>query len=226
MGWWTSNDDADVTIGDTVLDLTRRFLNEFSQEYQEDLNRKPNLEELKYALTLVFKVNVDDTILQNFEELEIKSVEIKTGKRPKRLKPVPGDIFAFKIKDECFGFGRLISKVSVGMVAEIFDYISPHPIFDMTKTDSWLIQPLVLDTYSLFERRLEGDWRIIAHTEPFVADSKYDNIKFIYGEPPNNLKAVSVDDKTQPISSDAARGCREYAPYGDYHVIQFVEAEL
>ncbi len=222
MGWWSVPEEDNITIGDTILDLTRRFLIDFSQEYQEDLGRKPNLTEFKYALNLAFKVNINESILQDFEELEIKNIEIKTSKIPKRVKPKPGDIFAFKINDELFGFGRLVSKVDIGMVAEIFDYFSSQPILDMSKLEKWLIQPLVLDSYSLFELRLEGDWRIIGHSELKNVNERFNNIRFIYGEPPNHLKAVSIDDTETSITQEDAVGLRYYSPCGDEKVKKLI----
>jgi hypothetical protein len=223
MGWWSISDKENITIGDTVLDLARRFLIDFSQEYQEDLERKPTLAELQYALNLVLKVNLDDNILQNFEELEVKSVEIKTSKRPKRVKPTPGDIFAFKINEELFGFGRLVANVSIGMVAEIFHYFSKQPILDLSKTNEWVIQPLILDTYSLFERKIEGDWRIIGHLDDNNLDEKFKDIKFVYGMPPKQLMAVSIDDSEQPISQQESASFRRYSPCGDYDVKQLLQ---
>ncbi len=223
MGWWSISDENNITIGDTVLDLARNFLIDFSKEYQEDLERKPTLTELQYALNLVLKVNLDNHILQNFEELEVKSVEIKTSKRPKRVKPTPGDIFAFRINEELFGFGRLVASVSIGMVAEIFDYFSKQPILDLSKTNKWLIKPLILDTCSLFERKIEGDWRIIGHLDDNNIDDKFKDIKFIYGMPPKQLMAVSIDDSEQPISQQEAASFRRYSPCGDYDVKQLLK---
>ena len=74
MGWWNAPEQPELVVGDAVLDSVRHFLKDFSREYQEDLSRKPTLQELEYVLNLAFKVNVDDDILANFEELEVKQV--------------------------------------------------------------------------------------------------------------------------------------------------------
>jgi Immunity protein 26 len=218
MGWWNAPDQPELVVGDAVLDSVRHFLKDFSREYQEDLSRKPTLQELEYALSLAFKVNVDDDILANFEELEVKQVLIKTAKRPKRQKPKPGDIFAFKLGDGRFGFGRLVSTVSVGMIAEIFDYFASQPVFDYSKLGKWLIPPRPIDSFTLLERGKEGDWRIIGHTPDYVPGPEFASLRYVYGAMPHMLKAVDIYDQEQPISAVAAEGLLRYSPCGDFNI--------
>lgn len=114
MGWWNAPGSTDITVGDGVLDITRHFLKSFSQEYTEDLGRKPTAAELEYVLNLAFKVNVDDEILENFEEQEVKQVSLKCSKKPKRPKAKPGDVFSFQLDSGKFGFGRVVTMASLG----------------------------------------------------------------------------------------------------------------
>ncbi|MDM5181658.1 Imm26 family immunity protein [Massilia sp. DJPM01] len=165
MGWWSAPDNPEVTVGDAVLDSVRHFLRDFSREYQEDLSRKPTLQELEYALNLAFKVNVDSAILDGVDELEVKQVALKTAKRPTKHKVTPGDIFAYRLEDGRFGFGRVVAAASVGAFAEIFDYFAEQPVFDYTKIDTWLVPPVPIESYSLLEMRSIGDWRL-AHYRP------------------------------------------------------------
>ena len=79
-----------------------------------------------------------------------------------------GDIFCFKYDDYTFCFGRIMADVMFHIV-EIFDYISDQPVIseeDILGANRLLVTPL--DTYSLFDRRSEGEWRIIGHQEDYV----------------------------------------------------------
>lgn len=42
----------------------------------------------------------------------------------------PGDIFCFQYDQSKYCFGRIISKIMTGHVAEIFDYMSTDPIIN------------------------------------------------------------------------------------------------
>ncbi|WP_062608213.1 Imm26 family immunity protein [Caballeronia calidae] len=80
-----------------------------------------------------------------------------------------GDIFCFHLDEGVFGFGRIMGKISMGHVGEIFDYFSDEPCFedDLPKR---LFPPIILDSYALFDRKTSGDWRIVAHQNDFVVD--------------------------------------------------------
>ncbi|MDN4038154.1 Imm26 family immunity protein [Massilia sp. YIM B02443] len=168
MGWWNAPENPEIMVGDAVLDTVRHFLRDFSSEFQEDLSSKPTLQELGYALNLAFKVNVDSDVVSGFDGLEVKEVLIKTAKRKKRQKVMPGDVFAYKLDDRRYGFGRIIAKVSIGAIAEIFDHFSSQPVLDHGTKKEWLIPPVPIDCYSLLEIGDMGDWRIIERQPGFV----------------------------------------------------------
>ncbi|NHZ79566.1 hypothetical protein F2P44_09780 [Massilia sp. CCM 8695] len=216
MGWWSAPDNPEVSVGDAVLDSVRHFLRNFSSEYQEDLSRKPTLQELEYALNLAFKVNVDSAILDGVDELEVKQVALKTAKRPTKHKVTPGDIFAYKREDGRFGFGRVVAAASVGAFAEIFDYFAEQPVFDYTKIDTWLVPPVPIESYSLLEMRSIGDWRIIGHTPDFVLGPKYKALRYVYGSNPNTLMWKNMEGKSAPITPAEAEGLPRYVGLDDY----------
>lgn len=224
MGWWNAPENPDLTVGDAVLDLTRRFLVDFSREYQEDLSRKPTLQELEYALNLGFKVNLDDDIVSDVEELEVKQVTIKTAKRAKRQKAKPGDIFAYKLDDGRWGFGRIVIKMTVGALAEFFDYTANQPVFDYSKIDTWLVPPLTISPHMLFEAKAEGDWRIIGHTPEFTPDERYKDLRFVYGSP--DWTAVDIFDKEESVSAEVAKRYPSYSSRGDTNVKKDIQAYL
>jgi hypothetical protein len=223
MGWWNSKEDPEIATGDAVLDLARHFLHDFSKEFQEDLSRKPNIRELEYALNLAFRVNVDDEVLDDFDELEVKQVVIKTAKIPKKQKVAPGDIFACKLDDGRFVFGRIVIDVSVGSIAEIFDYFSDQPVFDHSRQKKWLIPPLPIDIYSLLETRKRGDWRIIEHHPDYRPDPDFKNLLYVYGSSPNCLTATDIYGNKRAITVEEARGLPKYSPCTDFNFKKLVQ---
>lgn len=224
MGWWNAPDNQQVSAGDAVLDLARHFLRHFSREYQEDLSRKPTLQELEYALNLAFKTNVDSDILDGVDELEIRQVLLKTAKRPKKYKVTPGDIFSYKRDDGRYSFGRIVSLVSVGAVAEFFDYIANQPVFDYSKLDTWLIPPLTISTFSLFEAQGEGEWRVIGHTAGFAPNERHWELRFSYGDPV--WMTVDIFDKEEPVSAAVAGRYPLYSARRDRNVKSDMEKYL
>jgi len=82
MGWFDT-DIENVFYSDETLDLAFNFLNEFSEIYTRDLNRKPTAQELEYLLKLSFRVNADERFLADFEEKKIEEVKFKVAKRKK-----------------------------------------------------------------------------------------------------------------------------------------------
>lgn len=216
MGWWNAPDNPDLTVGDTVLDMTRRCLIDVSRQFQEKLSRKPTLQELEYTLNLAFKVNVDSDILADVDELEVKQVLLKTARRQKKQKVKPGDIFSYKMNDGRFGFGRIVSLTSVGAFAEIFDHFAAQPVCDVSKLGKWLVPPVPIESYSLLETRSIGDWRIIGHTAGFVPGPEFKDLRYVFGSSRNSLYAIGIDDQDQPISAADARGLPEYVAYDDF----------
>ena len=225
MGWWNPSESSEIVTGDAVLDMVRHFLRDFSQAFQEDLARKPTLHELDYALNLAFKVNLDDEILAGFEELEAKQVIIKTAKRKKRQKVSPGDIFAYKLDDECFGFGRIVTNVSVGSIAEVFDYFSSQPIFDHSKK-KWLIPPVPIESYGLLEIGSIGDWRIIEHDPDFTPGDEFKSLLYVYGSPPNALTATNIYGNRSAISEKEAVGLPRYSGNDDKNFRKLIKSHL
>ncbi|POA89980.1 Imm26 family immunity protein [Pseudomonas protegens] len=71
-----------------------------------------------------------------------------------------GDIFCFQISDNKFWVGRIISKVSIGHSAEIFNHFSNAP-YTSEKSIASLRKPLLhltLDPHSLFDKKISGGW--------------------------------------------------------------------
>ncbi|HGY9627736.1 TPA: Imm26 family immunity protein [Pseudomonas putida] len=122
-----------------------------------------------------------------------------------------GDIFCFALSDQKYGVGRIMTQNSLGHVAEIFDKILTFP--DVKSLSfSRLGDPVILDSYSLFDRKLEGDWRIVAHQIDYEPPSE-ESIKFVYGVA-NNIKLVDIFDNETDLVGDKDK-YPDYSPVGD-----------
>lgn len=129
-----------------------------------------------------------------------------------------GDIFCFQISDGKFGFGKIVSKVSVGHSAEIFDYFSHSPDdYDIAAFNSDLkSMPVILDSYSLFDKKISGEWRIIGHEEGGKV-KQFENIYFVYGSS-GERKKVDMYGNTTEIADKASESYPPYMPKNDYHI--------
>lgn len=104
-----------------------------------------------------------------------------------------------------------MTQNSLGHVAETFDKILTSP--DVKSLSfSRLGDPVILDSYSLFDRKLEGDWRIVAHQIDYEPPSE-ESIKFVYGVA-NNIKLVDIFDNETDLVGDKDK-YPDYSPVGD-----------
>lgn len=130
----------------------------------------------------------------------------------------PGDIFCFRLDKERYCFGRIISKIVTGHVAELFDFISDSPEITEINMSERAIPPIVIDTYSLFDKKIEegSDWRIIGHQNNYIPDN-VDGVFFVYGVE-NSCKKVDVFDNESSISEKDAENYPRLTPHGDYQI--------
>ncbi len=127
-----------------------------------------------------------------------------------------GDIFCFKYDEHIYCFGRIIAHVMFHIV-EIFDYFSEQPVIteeDILSAGRLLVIPL--DTYSLFDRRSEGEWRIIGHQEGYIPENVED-IWFSWGIASGCRKSNPLN-QTVFISEEEWRALPSLSPGGDYDV--------
>ncbi|MBI6753540.1 Imm26 family immunity protein [Pseudomonas syringae] len=126
----------------------------------------------------------------------------------------PGDIFCFDMGGEGYGVGRIMTRNSLGHVAEIFKVVLEKPQItcsDLTRVGD----PVIIDSYSLFDRKTEGDWRIIAHDSDYIAPSG-ETTRFIYGVADNRTE-VDIFDNEYP-SKKSLKELPRYSPKGDSQI--------
>jgi len=147
-------------------------------------------------------------------------------KKPKtKLRFVkPGDIFCFQLDNKKFSFGRIVSKIITGHVAEFFDFTSITP--NITEGDidkaKRSIELTVIDTYSLFDKKIEknSDWRIIGHQEKYIPKN-VEGVYFSYGVG-HSCKKVDVFNKEFFITEQEARKLPELTPLRDIHIKKLI----
>ncbi|WP_330986338.1 MULTISPECIES: immunity 26/phosphotriesterase HocA family protein [Enterobacterales] len=136
-----------------------------------------------------------------------------------------GDIFCFRLDEGKYCFGRVISKIMTGHVAELFNFTSPVPevtgknIIELER----VIDPIVIDTYSLFDKKVEsgGDWRIIGHQSNYEP-TNVEHVYFSYGLG-SSCKKEDVFGNAYSISEKEAWSLPRLSPQGDYDVKQLLK---
>ncbi|WP_447877040.1 Imm26 family immunity protein [Serratia fonticola] len=140
----------------------------------------------------------------------------------------PGDIFCFRLCDKRYSFGRIVSKIMTGHVAEFFDFISDSPEIkesDINKANR-AIDLVVIDTYSLFDKKVESnsEWRIIGHQENYIPNN-VENTYFSYGVG-NSCKKVNVFGDEESITEDEAKTIPELTPLRYVHIKKLIEEKV
>lgn len=129
----------------------------------------------------------------------------------------PGDIFCFAL-GENYRFGRIMTRNRFGHVAEIFEEISNSPTLPELNFEKRIGRPIILDSYGLFDKKIEGDWRIVAHQEAYQPRPD-EAIRFTYGKK-GNCKKVDIFDNDEDITESEAKKLPKYSPMGESGVIE------
>lgn len=136
-----------------------------------------------------------------------------------------GDIFAFQLRPGVYSFGVIISKIMDGHVVEIFDYFSKEFSVDITKLDKTFYPPLILDSYSLFQKSSEGEWGIVGHQDGYSPDEKVLLTKFAWGVR-GDQSVTTVNNQHISVSDDEAAKWPRCQPWGDYDVKEYVALKI
>lgn len=129
-----------------------------------------------------------------------------------------GDIFCFELNGNGYGVGRIMTRNSLGHVAEIFDEVLQAPIVKEVPLKR-VGHPIILDSYSLFDRKTEGDWRVVAH-DPDYKPSAAESVRFVYGVA-DNTREVDIFDNEAPLA-DKNKRLPSYSPMGDEDVKEYI----
>jgi hypothetical protein len=81
---------------------------------------------------------------------------------------------------------------------------------------------VVLDSYSLFDKKISGEWQIIGRQDDYVPVG-YEKIFFSYGVG-DSCKRVSVNGDVQSIMQGEKNKYPPYAPRNDNHIQALFES--
>jgi Immunity protein 26 len=146
-------------------------------------------------------------------------------KRKNRNKINPGDVFAFKFDNTTYGFGRIVSRIIDGHIAEIYNYFAKEPKLDLMASYERFMPPVILNAYGLFQLKQDGDWGFIGTTPGYVPDAEIAKTRFAWGSP-RDQKAIDICDKSVPISDSEAASLPRAQPWGDYLVKEYIKNSL
>lgn len=128
-----------------------------------------------------------------------------------------GHIFCFEYNKDKYCFGRLMAKQACGHIAEFFNLVSPIPEITAEQlSNANRIAVALLDSDPLFDKRIEGNWRIIGICRNYIP-SDVNNIFFYFGVG-NNLNVIDFFDRTKHIPAAEARKFPPESPCGDLEI--------
>jgi hypothetical protein len=144
----------------------------------------------------------------------------------KNLKNIhPGDIFAFRMDDCRYGFGRIISRISEGHVAEIFNHFASEPKLSDANVLDRFLPPVILNSYGMFQVKQDGDFGIIGSTPNYLPDPVIEKSKFAFGSK-GNFKSIDVFGNERPISDSEGMQLPLRSPFNDWFLKKYVEHAL
>ncbi len=215
MGWF-DGDGSDCLYSDETLDLAQEFLTKFSENYRNDLGRKPTVEELEFLLRLSFRTVADETFLHDFAERRIEDVKFKVAKRKKKQDCAVGDLFAVPLPSGGYGFGRVIFYDKIRWnLCEVFAYFSKTKIYKPeVENAARLMYPILGMTHNICNWTYPVVRREPGYESPFLQDLRY-----VSGEPGRYWVNKVGDIGKGPAVSDeeAATMCKfSYRHPADY----------
>lgn len=136
-----------------------------------------------------------------------------------------GDIFSFQLKPGVYGFGVIVSKIMDGHVSEIFDHFSNESSIDVSKLHKTFYPPLILDSYSIFQKSSEGDWGIVGHQDSYTPSEKVSSTRFAWGVR-GDQSVTTIENQHIPVSDDEAAKWPRCQPWGDYDVKEYLAEKV
>jgi RHS repeat-associated protein len=136
-----------------------------------------------------------------------------------------GDIFAFRMDDGQYGFGRIVSRISEGHIAEIFNHFSSEPKFDTSKTYERFLPPIILNSYGMFQVKQDGDFGIVGSTPNYAPDAEISKFKFVFGSI-GNFKSIDIFGTEVPIGDAEGLRLPLRSPFNDWFLKKYIEHAL
>lgn len=212
-------DDIEFRLG-TVNKKVDLFGN-VSEISQEEADKLPPFspmdeDELKAAIAPVIgKEFIPAKSKKEKPDLEIWGWDKKPRTMLRYLEA--GQIFCFKFDESKYCFGRLMTKCCVGHIAEFFDHTSSVPEINaeiLSKCKRVSVQ--IIDSYGLFDKKSEGEWRIIGICGNYIP-SEIEDIRFYMGVG-NDMRIVDFFDHETKAFKEDSKKYPPLSPRGDYQI--------
>lgn len=131
-----------------------------------------------------------------------------------------GDIFMLSLDGSSYAVGRILSKVDIGHGVEFFDLLLPSPAVAWEKIESAtrLCDPVFIDSYGLFDKKIEGDWRIVGHDSNFAPHEEESYFSCGGGQ----YWKVNIFGEEVEVTQKEAEKYPPYTPQGDKKVKQWL----
>jgi hypothetical protein len=136
-----------------------------------------------------------------------------------------GDIFCFQYNERTYCFGRIITRLKIGTPSEIFDYVSSTPVIskDTIINSKRMFHPVNLDVYTLFDRKLMGEWRIIGKDDNYTPVNVED-VFFTFGIAP--CKRIDVFGNETIITKNESDSIQDFGFLNDFHIKELVKHKI
>lgn len=160
----------------------------------------------------------------------MKNLKIFGWDKPKTLYRYisPGDIFCYQIAEKLYGYGRIITKNKWGATAEFFDYFTLNPAenFNYININDYLILfKCILDCVTLFQAKLESDWRIIAQDPNYINinPNEITSINIMDGIANNaDFTYFEILDKKEALNAVMNKPELDETPHSHYHILNLL----
>jgi hypothetical protein len=163
MGWWKeAGTRPEVELGDEPLDLVHEAVAAVSRAYQEDLGRKPTLEEFRRALVQALGGD-PGRFFADMEEHVVGEVAFRLKKISKRQPFAVGNYFAIPL-DGKFWYGRIVHRGAGDHLVEIYR-VETVRLLTMTELLDRKREVVLNKHIFSIPAFTRGRWRILGHQD-------------------------------------------------------------
>lgn len=223
MGWWeTEVSEKKLIIGDEPLDLAHDLLSKITQSYQEDLDRKPLLEEVLMVVELAFRFHLDEYV-SDCEDKELVAIRAKTKKRSKHQSYKVGDIFAIPLKEFGYGFGKILQASPPEILIGFFAVYSDQFLSSQELKKYPYVRKVFCGDLGL----INWEWKVISHAPLEPEETQVPDFYWIDSLNPNHIEIIKGGqwDKRVKASQEDIQGLEQFGVSG-YKAAEYKLAEV
>jgi hypothetical protein len=191
MGWWAvEKDGKEYLQGDGPYDLIGQAFDKVAQEYLDEWDRKPTLNEILQMVEAILGADLSRYVSDEVT-IELVSVLAKTKKRRKPQAYNVGDFFAIPLENRTYTFGRILSDVQnekMGMLIGIYDFVSRNLVTpSLLRNKPFMFTPF----YCSDQGWTTWHWKIIGNAP--VVEDEFEYPKFKQGTDSSGWIIVEQD---------------------------------